>query len=163
MATTEPDAARWLTDVEQQAWRSFVTGTRRLFEFLDQEGKQRGLNHDDYGILVALSEAPEGRLRMSDLAHDAVESRSRLSRHVSRMEARGLVQRESCPDDRRGSLAVLTTDGRALMAEIAPHHVAAVRAMFLDHLEGDELAVIGRVFARVDAALTGTEDARLRP
>ena len=124
----EADAAvRWLTDQEQRAWRAYINGTRRLLDRLERDLKVHGLSHDDYGVLVALSESEGGRLRMAELADQSVESRSRLSHHIGRMEAAGLVRREQCPNDRRGFFAVLTPEGRALMEETAPHHVAGVR------------------------------------
>lgn len=144
---------RWLTAPEQAAWRSFITGARRLTEQLDADLKAQGLNHDDYGVLVALSESEGDRMRMSDLAHHSVESRSRLSHHIGRLEARGLVARETCPEDRRGSFAVLTKVGRATIEELAPHHVAGVRAYFLDQLTPEELETVGRVFSRIEQAL----------
>ncbi|MCU1498200.1 MAG: MarR family transcriptional regulator [Acidimicrobiales bacterium] len=147
-----PSPVRWLSPDEQAGWRNFISGSRRLLDRLERDLKDHGLSHDDYGVLVALSEADGGRLRMADLADLSVESRSRLSHHIGRMEAKGLVKRESCPDDRRGLFAVLTDEGRALMAETAPHHVAGVRAHFLDQLQGDELAVISEAFRRIDEA-----------
>lgn len=144
---------RWLTDTEQQAWRSFITGSRRLLETLDADLKAQGLTHDDYGVLVALSESDGDRLRMAELADLSVESRSRLSHHIGRLEARGLVARESCPDDRRGSFAVLTAQGRATIETVAPHHVAGVREYFLDQVTPAELATLGAVFARISSSL----------
>jgi DNA-binding MarR family transcriptional regulator len=149
--TTDPDDVRWLTDDEQRAWRSFMAGSRRLLTRLDQDLKAHGLNHDDYGVLVQLSEAPDERLRMSTLADRSVESRSRLSHHVGRLERRGLVERASCPDDRRGSWAILTPEGRKVMEAVAPHHVTGVREHFLDQLSPDELRLLGEVFDRIDA------------
>jgi DNA-binding MarR family transcriptional regulator len=143
----------WLDDGEQRAWRRFICGTRRLLDRLDADLREHGVNHDDYAVLVWLSEAESGRLRMSELADRAVVSRSRLSRHVGRLEQRGLVRRESCPEDRRGSFAVLTDEGRDLMAATAPHHVSGVREFFLDHLTSEELALIGEAFGRIDNAL----------
>lgn len=154
-AETAGPAAPWLDPVEQTAWRSFIAGSRRLLERLDQDLKAQGVTHDDYGVLVALSESNDDRLRMSELAATSVESRSRLSHHVGRLEARGLVRRESCPGDRRGLFAVLTPDGRRLIEAIAPHHVAGVRTWFLDHVTPEELAMIASAFARIDAALVG--------
>ena len=148
-----PDVAapvRWLTDTEQQAWRAFITGSRRLLEALDADLKAQGLNHDDYGVLVALSETDGGRMRMAELADQAVESRSRLSHHISRLEKRGFVAREGCPDDRRGTWAVLTPEGRATIEAVAPHHVAGVRSYFLDKVTADELATIAAAFGRVN-------------
>ena len=147
-------AVRWLTAPEQEAWRSYITGTRRLTERLDQELKAHGVTHDDYGVLVALSESEGDRMRMSELAARSVESRSRLSHHIGRLEGRGLVARETCPEDRRGSFAVLTPAGRATIEAIAPHHVDGVRRHFLDQVTPEELAMLGAVFARIDAALT---------
>ncbi|MEO6989548.1 MAG: MarR family transcriptional regulator [Aquihabitans sp.] len=161
MATTStPQPAptnetKWLDDAEQQAWRSFVNGARRLLGQLDAELKVSGISHDDYGVLVLLSEAPDDRLRMSDLADGVVESRSRLSHHISRLEKRGLVVREACPEDGRGSWAVLTTEGRALMERVAPHHVAGVRRWFLDQISAEQLSTIGDAFSTIDRGLLG--------
>lgn len=142
----------WLTEREQRAWRAYIAGSRRLLDRLERDLKAHGLTHDDYGVLVALSESEGGRLRMADLADQSVESRSRLSHHIGRMEASGLVRREQCPEDRRGFFAVLTDEGRALMEETAPHHVAGVRAHFLDQVRPDELDAIASAFARIDDA-----------
>jgi DNA-binding MarR family transcriptional regulator len=144
---------RWLSAEEQAAWRHFITGARRLMDRLDQDLKALGLNHDDYGVLVALSEAEGDRMRMAELADQSVESRSRLSHHIGRLESRGLVARETCPEDRRGTWAVLTTEGRATVEATAPHHVEGVRRHFLDHVGAEELQVIGEAFARIDHAL----------
>lgn len=145
---TEP--VRWLDPSEQQAWRSVIRGTLALVTRLDRDLKPLGLNNDDYALLVALSEADRDRLRMADLAERTSQSRSRLSHHVGRMEARGLVRRESCEEDRRGQYAVLTAAGRALLERAAPVHVTGVREHFLDRLSADELQTLAAVFARLD-------------
>ena len=155
-ATAADADTRWLSSSEAGAWRRFIGGSRHLFAALDRDLKPHGLSGDDYGVLVALSEAVDQRLRMADLADLAAESRSRLSHHVGRLESRGLVQRVSCPEDRRGQFAVLTPAGRTLLEETAPHHVASVRAHFLDHLSADELATLGEVFARLTPAADHT-------
>lgn len=125
---------------------------------LEQDLKVHGLAHDDYGLLVALSEAPDDRLRMADLADRLVESRSRLSHHIGRLEARGLVTREACPSDKRGLFAVLTQQGRSLIEETAPHHVTGVRDWFLDQVTPPELAAIASAFGRIDAVLGRSAD-----
>ena len=152
-APTPTQTVKWLTDAEQDAWRAFITGSRRLLEQLDQDLKAQGVTHDDYGVLVALSESEGDRMRMSELATQSVESRSRLSHHIGRLEARGLVTREACPDDRRGSWAVLSDEGRATIEAIAPHHVGGVREYFLDQLSAEELQTLGEVFNRINGAL----------
>lgn len=155
--STDP-SVRWLTAAEQSAWRNYITGTRRLLDRLERDLKAHGISHDDYGLLVALSEADRGRLRMAELAERSVESRSRLSHHVGRLESAGLVRRESCPSDRRGAFAVLTAEGRTLMEKTAPHHVAGVRAHFLDQVRPDELVAISSAFARIAEAFAPTRD-----
>ncbi|MFN8017464.1 MAG: MarR family transcriptional regulator [Acidimicrobiales bacterium] len=158
MASTPSQAGvRWLTEREQTAWRGFVMGSRRLTAHLDRDLKDRGLTHDDYGVLVMLSESEGDRMRMAELADLTVESRSRLSHHIGRLEARGLVARQSCPEDRRGSFAVLTPEGRATIEELAPFHVEGVRRYFLDHLTPEELDTIGAAFARIGDELGSIE------
>lgn len=150
---TEP---RWLSDDEQAAWRTYLMATKRLLGRLEHDLKAHGLTGDDYGVLVALSEAPEGRLRMAELADQVQESRSRLSHHVSRLEAADLVTRETCPEDRRGSWAVLTPTGRQAIEAHAPHHVALVREHFVDRLDPADLATLTRIFAHLDDPGTAT-------
>jgi DNA-binding MarR family transcriptional regulator len=152
MASADIDP-QWLNATEQDAWRRFISGASRLIERLDQDLKAHGITHDDYAVLVHLSEAADNRLRMADLADQVVESRSRLSHHIGRLEARGLVQRESCPNDRRGFFAVLTDEGRAMIERTAPVHVSGVRHWFLDQLDPQELQTLAQVFERVDRGL----------
>ena len=127
-------APRWLTDAEQCAWRTHLAVTRLLTHQLERDLQPFGLTMNDYEILVNLSETPEHRMRMSDLASATLQSKSRLSHQITRMEAAGLVRRESCPTDRRGLYAVLTEHGMETMRRVAPHHVASVRRHFIDLL-----------------------------
>ena len=136
----------WLRGIESEAWRSFIETSRWVHEMLDRDLKAHGLTGDDYAVLVVLAEQPDRRLRMRDLAERVYESKSRLSHHVGRLEAKGLVRREACPSDRRGLNAVLTDEGAALLEASAPDHVRSVRRHFLDHFEPDELAMIATAF-----------------
>lgn len=158
MAAKRDPVVRWLDDDEQAAWRRFINGSRRLMLQLEQDLKAHGLAHDDYALLVALSEAPEDRMRMADLADRLVESRSRLSHHIGRLEARGLVKREACPSDRRGLFAVLTPEGRTLIEDTAPHHVTGVREWFFDQVTPLELAAIASAFGRIGTSLGPSPD-----
>jgi DNA-binding MarR family transcriptional regulator len=118
----------WLTDDEQRVWRAFLDATQGLFEALDRQlQRDAGLTLGDYEILVRLSEAEGARLRMSELADRARYSRSRVSHAIGRLERAGLIRRDPCETDGRGTFAVLTDDGRAVLAAAAPGHVAAVR------------------------------------
>jgi DNA-binding MarR family transcriptional regulator len=127
--------ARWLDAEEQRAWRAFLSATQVLFDRLDRElQRDAGIPHTYYEILVRLSEAPERRMRMSELADRSLSSRSRISHAVARLEQSGWVRRESCPGDRRGQLAVLTDAGFDVLAAAAPGHVEGVRTHLLDQL-----------------------------
>ena len=147
-------SVRWLDDDEMRAWRSLVVVSSRLFDQLDAELRDRhDLTLADYEILANLSEAPSGRLRMSQLADRAMVSRSRLTHHVNRMEAQGLVTRQACATDRRGAFAVLTAEGRARVEDAAPTHLGGVRRLFVDGVPGAELAVVAEALAGVAGGL----------
>jgi DNA-binding MarR family transcriptional regulator len=132
--------ARWLTEREQRAWRAYIQLAQLLIRQLDRDLHPFGLSMHDYEILVELAEAPLRRLRMTELADRTAQSRSRLSHQINRMETRGLVGREGCEGDKRGTFAVLTSRGAAVIDEVAPYHVTSVRAHFIDQLDEADLA-----------------------
>ena len=143
----------WLSDEEQAAWRPFVGLLFRFPALLDaQLQKDAGITQFDYLVLSALSEARDRSLRMSDLAATANSSLSRLSHVVSRLEAKGWVRREPCPDDGRAINAVLTEEGWQKVAATAPGHVTAVRELLIDTLTKEEFEQLGAISARVLAA-----------
>ncbi|MDT0380802.1 MarR family transcriptional regulator [Streptomyces sp. DSM 42041] len=129
----------WLSDAEQQAWRTHLDVSRLLMYQLERDLQPFGLTNNDYEILVNLSESPEHRVRMSELAHRTRQSKSRLSHQITRMESAGLVRRENCESDKRGLFAVLTEQGWETMRNVAPHHVASVRRHFIDLLTPEAL------------------------
>jgi DNA-binding MarR family transcriptional regulator len=149
---------RWLTDEEQRAWRAYIQLAQLLMRQLDRDLHPFGLSMHDYEILVELSEATRNRLRMTDLADRTAQSRSRLSHQVSRMESRGLVVREGCEGDKRGTFAVLTELGAEVIGQVAPHHVASVRRHFIDQLAVDGLGAITGAFEPVLDRLRQTRD-----
>ncbi|MDG4798869.1 MarR family transcriptional regulator [Micromonospora sp. WMMD1082] len=146
---------RWLDPDEQRTWRAFLAASRALMETLDRE-LQRDANmpHAYYEILVCLSEAPERRLRMSELADATGSSRSRLSHAVSRLEAAGWVRRDDCPTDRRGQLALLTDEGFAALAAAAPGHVEGVRRHLFDALSPAQVDQLRRISEALTDRLT---------
>jgi len=151
--------ARWLDDDEQDAWRAFLRGASLLLERLDAELLEaHGLTLADYEILVRLSEGPRGGLRMSELADQALVSKSRLTYRVDRLVHDGLVERRPCPSDRRGSLAVLTASGRRRLERAAPTHVDGVVAYLFEQGSARDIAAVGRVFAAVAEALERVPD-----
>jgi DNA-binding MarR family transcriptional regulator len=136
------DTPRWLTEEEQRAWRAYIRLAQLLMRQLDRDLHPFELSTHDYEILVELSEAPGHRLRMTELADRTAQSRSRLSHQINRMETRGMVSREGCEGDKRGTFAVLTKNGEATINQVAPSHVASVRQHFIDQLATDELATL---------------------
>jgi DNA-binding MarR family transcriptional regulator len=154
-----PTAKTWLTSDEQDLWRTYLAMTRRLSEALERQlHEDAGFSLGDYGILVHLSEAPGGRLRMSELACATVSSRSRLSHAARRLEATGWIRRLDCTDDGRGTYAEITPAGRAALEAAAPGHVAAVRSLFLGTLDDTSVAALRTVADRVLAALEGNPE-----
>jgi len=144
---TEP---RWLDASQQRDWRAYVEGSIRLTDLLDRDLKAKhGLTMAEYEILVRLSEAPDRRLRMAELAEVASQSRSRLSHTVSRLECKGLVARGTCGADKRGVNAELTDEGFAFLSKAAVDHVATVREFFVDVVDPADLVTIGRAFAAI--------------
>src|SRR3954464_1047611 len=150
--------SQWLTDDEQRAWRGLVQMNSRLEARLNRElQRTSGLSLADYDVLVLLTEAPDGRLRMFQLIEDLQWEQSRLSHHIARMQRRGLVAREECTTDRRGAFVVLTDAGRDAIERAAPGHVAAVRHLVFDGLSTEQVATL-EAFARgVLSRLTGPE------
>ncbi|MEU3552639.1 MarR family winged helix-turn-helix transcriptional regulator [Streptomyces fragilis] len=144
---------RWLTAEEQCAWRTHLEVNRLLAHQLERDLQPFGLTMNDYEILVNLSEAEGRRLRMSDLAAATLQSKSRLSHQITRMENAGLVRRENCESDRRGLFAVLTELGLETMRKVAPHHVASVRRHFLDLLPAEALDSLSAALTPIAAHL----------
>lgn len=140
---------RWLTAEQQRTWRLFLNGVARINESLDAELRRFDLDLGEYEILVHLSEADRHALRMSDLAERVRQSRSRLTHTVTRMEAKGLIERASCPSDRRGVVATMTERGYDLLVAAAPTHVASVRQVLVDRVGPDDFAALGRVMEAV--------------
>jgi DNA-binding MarR family transcriptional regulator len=137
------EAPRWLDTEEQRAWRAYMNSWMLLADRLDRDlTRQTGISHAYYEILVQLSETEGRALRMSELAERCLSSRSRLSHAVSRLEERGWVRRQVCPEDGRGQLAVLTDAGFAALEEAAPVHVDSVRTHLFDQLSPEQVAAM---------------------
>lgn len=136
----------WLDDEQQRTWRSWLKLNRDLPAALARDlASCSDLSMADFEVLVNLTDVPDGRLRISELAANMAWERSRVSHQLKRMEARGLVDRAGCPDDGRGSFVGITESGRAAIEQAAPSHVAAVRRLVVDVLTEEELATLGRI------------------
>lgn len=149
------EGVRWLSEEEERAWRALQFMQMRLEgELAHQLATDSGLSYSDYVVLVALTDRPDGRMRLFELAGVLGWEKSRLSHHVARMAARGLVNKAKCDADRRGAFVVVTKRGRKEVEAAAPGHVAAVRRLFVDQLTPNQLAAIGDAAEAVLAALT---------
>jgi DNA-binding MarR family transcriptional regulator len=142
-------APQWLNPAEMKAWRSYIIASRHLLEALDNDLSGHDLSMPDYEILAQLSDAPDRRLRMSELAEITLLSRSCLSPRLKVMVKAGLVKRVACPSDKRGYFAVMTPKGWKAIVAAAPDHVASVRARFVDHLGSEDQKVIAGIFTRI--------------
>ena len=145
---------RWLDDREQAAWRGYLAMQARLHAELHRRLQaDSSLSIADFDVLVALTDRPEQRLRVLELAEALQWEKSRLSHHLARMQKRGLVTREDCADDGRGNFVVLTDDGRAAIERAAPAHVETVRELVFDALSDDDVDALSRIADAVRARL----------
>jgi DNA-binding MarR family transcriptional regulator len=148
---------RWLTEEEQRAWRGLLRMTTQLNARMNRQLLQDyGISLADYEVLVALSEAPAGRLRVFEVADTLAWEQSRVSHQLARMQRRGLITREDCASDARGAFAVLTQAGRAAIERAAPAHVETVRQLVFDGLTRDQLTTLTEVTSRVLDRLAAT-------
>ena len=145
-----PSSTRWLSSGQQKVWRAWLDAVARIDSHLDEVLRPFGLDLGEYEILVRLSEAPERRMRMSDLADAVRQSRSRLTHTVARMEKKGLLNRVPCANDRRGVIAILTDEGFGLLETAAPAHVDSVREVLVDGDDPADFEALGRAMNAVN-------------
>jgi DNA-binding MarR family transcriptional regulator len=147
-----------------RCWRALIQVTTGVLGALDNELQtEHGLSLGEYEVLVHLSEEPGSSLRMTDLASRLHLSPSGITRRIDGLEKAGLVERQRCPSDRRGSNAVLTPEGLKRLRAAAPTHVRGVRAHFIDQLSEQQIANLASALATVqvdaDAAAGGCDQA----
>jgi DNA-binding MarR family transcriptional regulator len=141
---------QWLDAHEQAAWRGFLAMQSKLLSHLGRElQRHSGLSDADFAVLVELSEAPQQRLRLRELGARLDWAKSRLSRQISRMAERGLVEREECLTDGRGAFAILTETGRTTIEAAAPRHLQEVRKWFIDALTPQQLDAMASISAAI--------------
>src|SRR3954462_1327737 len=139
-----------LNDDEIRAWGGFLRTHARVVHELDQELRDaHGMPLGTFDVLINLSLAPEGMLRMRDLAEAIVLSRSGLTRLVDRLVREGLVERRRCGEDARGAWAVLTPAGKRALAKAMPTHFDGVRRRFLSVLDAGDQARLGDLWDKL--------------
>ena len=149
----------WLSTQEEHLWRAWTQLNVELSATLQREMQSDAkLSLSDYEVLVHLTDSPEGRVRVSDLARLLQWERSRVSHHLTRMERRGLVERSECAEDGRGSFIAVTAAGRSANEEAAPGHVAAVRRLVFDALDETEVSCLSGAIDKMLAGLHEVDD-----
>ena len=148
--TTPPLQLQELSPTELGAWRGLLRVHTALVRELDAElDAEHGLPLSSYDVLIYLRAAPGHRLRMAEVADSVLLSRSGVTRLVDRLVREGLIERDSCEADGRGSFAVLTDKGDELLRRARPTHLAGVRERFLSNFSEAELRTLARYWERV--------------
>jgi DNA-binding MarR family transcriptional regulator len=150
--STKPSArpVRWLNADEERAWRGFLRVMVAVQTGIARDLAVVGLSEPDYEVLSTLSERPGHTSTLGEQADKMGWSRSRLSRHATRMEARDLLRRAPDPTDGRGCLLVLTEQGLDALENAAPAHVESVRQHFIDRLTPADLTALQGIARRLD-------------
>lgn len=147
---SDQDGPRWLTPQERQSWLALYAVTQWLPGRLDADLFRRArITLFDYHVMAMVSETPERKLPMSELAARSNASLSRLSHVVKKLEGRGWMRRAPSPTDARVTTAELTDEGFAAIRELAPGHVEAVREAVFDGLDADDVADLERVGRKI--------------
>jgi DNA-binding MarR family transcriptional regulator len=150
---------KWLDQDEMRAWMAFIAAGNLLDRRLDSQLREdAGISHLQYVILARLAAAPVGGLRMTELAEAMFNTKSGLTYQVNQLEAAGLVCRHSCASDTRGVVAIITNEGRRLLEQAAPGHIAEVRKLFIDVLTPEQLAVLAEGLGEVSRRLGARMD-----
>lgn len=147
----------WLNDREQRAWRGYLDMHAQLTARLHRQLQaDSALSLSDFDVLVQLTDRADGRARILELAQALQWEKSRLSHHVARMQRRGLVERQDCPDDARGAFIALTDQGRDAIEQAAPRHVDTVRDLVFDQLTTEQVDALCAITEQVQARLADT-------
>ncbi|MEV3904581.1 MarR family transcriptional regulator [Mycobacterium sp. NPDC050551] len=143
------DDPQWLSPQEKEVWTSLISVILLLPGKLESPLREVDLTLFEYLTLSHISEAPNRRIRMSELAYLANGSLSRLSNVVKRFEQRGWATRSPDPDDGRYTIAALTDDGYRLVVDAAPVHVRSVRELVLDRLTATDQQALMRIAGKL--------------
>lgn len=146
-------AVNWLNNDEMLAWRSFIETSGDLMRAIERDLVPFGLDRGDYQLLAMLSEAPDGRLRLCDLADTLRLTPSGLTRRMEGVVKKRLVAKARSTEDKRVTYAHITPKGLELLKKAAPHHLRSVRSLMIDHLTAAEIKALGSAFTKIAAHL----------
>lgn len=143
-----------LNKAHNLAWRKFLTAHVLLIEQIERDLTQADLPPLSwYDVLFALSEAPEHKLRLHELAQAVLLTRSNLTRLVDRLEVAGLIQREQCSSDRRGAFASITDEGHKMLDRMWAVYGQAIEKYFACHLDATEVKLFIRILNRITSPI----------
>ncbi|WP_225994183.1 MarR family winged helix-turn-helix transcriptional regulator [Actinomadura rudentiformis] len=150
-----------LNPSELRAWLGFLTASHLMEHEVERQLKaDGGMSHGEFEILIKLLTADGRRLRMSDLARQAMISKSRLTYQVTQLERDGFVRRTDCDSDRRAVWAELTVKGEEALAKVRPGHRQVVRDNLISQLSPEEVQLLGDLMNRVADRLRDSRDQR---
>lgn len=149
--------AKWLNDAEMRAWLGFVTNASDLLRSIERDLEPFGLDGGDYQLLAMLSDTPEHRMKMCDLAEILRLSRGGLTRRMEGVVSAKFVERIRDETDGRAAFAHLTPKGFAFLKKVAPHHVKSVRGQMIDLLSDSEIKALGTAFAKIGSHLRSAD------
>jgi DNA-binding MarR family transcriptional regulator len=142
-----------LSKAHNLAWRTFITAHGLLIERIERDLAQSGLPPLSwYDVLFAVSEAPEHKLRLHELAQAVLLTRSNLTRLVDRLEVAGLIQREQCSSDRRGAFAVITDEGHKMLDRMWVVYGQGIEKYFACHLDTTEAKLLIKILNRITSS-----------
>ncbi len=148
-----PKSKRRLSEAEIRAWEAFQRAYAATSHMLERVAESRGgLPLGEHFLLVQIARGPETGIRPTDLTALSLVTKSGVTRALDRLEQDGLVERRTCPSDKRGYLVVLTARGRRLLRRSAPAHIRAIAKHFAEPLTSDELSVLTVAMERIAAA-----------
>lgn len=144
---------KWLDSDEMAAWRSFIETSGDLLRAIERDLQPYDMDRGDYQLLAMLSEAPEQRLRMCDLAETLRLTRGGLTRRMEGVVRKKLVVRVQSTEDRREAFAQLTPKGMQLLRKVAPVHLRSVRRWMIDLMTPAETRAFASAFAKISEGL----------
>lgn len=148
---------KWLNEEEMAAWRSFIETSGDLMRAVERDLQPFDLDRGDYQLLAMLSEAPDRRLRMCDLASTLRLTRSGLTRRMEGVVRKKLVSRVQSTEDRREAFAQLTPKGMELLRKAAPVHLRSVRRLMIDLMSPTEIRAMASAFSKIAHGLERPE------
>jgi DNA-binding MarR family transcriptional regulator len=153
-----------LSEMERGLWLAFIEASHLIERLLDQRLRvETGLGYGQYEILMRLDRAPGKALRMSELADQAVTTKSGLTYQITQLEKAGLVHRRNCPGDDRGVLAHLTEAGERMLDKLAPVHESLVREYLTGQLSPDQMQALAVAMCATRQHLRGQPLERTGP